>query len=239
MRRKSCSVAPGILDAARCSQFISFICATLVIALFGAPSSQAQTFGPSYSLTSLTNSGGSILVGDKLFSHFFVIGDPYASNITVTALISGNNYGLQFGGGFVAINNDMDFQLGYMVDVTNSDNLISGAGLTFNGVVVGTGNGLAEVTEQVITNMDIGAPYGQMTVYATQSSSVLATNIPIDPPQSYLNLEKDILVDTFTITAASSISTINQYYTQVPEPSTIFLVGVGLLSGLMLRRRRH
>jgi hypothetical protein len=199
---------------------------------------RAQTFGPSYSLTSLTN-GGDVLVGDKDFSNFFTSGDPYASNITVTGFIDGDgNYGLQFGGGFAANDNLMDFQIGYMVNVTNSANLIDGAALSFNGVVVGGGDGLAEVVEQVVTNMDMTNPYGQMSVYATPSSEVLSTNIAINPPQAYLNLEKDVLVDSFTITAYSSISTIDQSYMQIPEPSTIVLVGLGLFGGLAVLRRR-
>ena len=199
---------------------------------------RAQTFGPSYSLTSLTN-GGDILVGDKDFSNFFTSGDPYASNITVTAFIDGGgNYGIEFGGGFVAYDNLMDFQIGYMVAVTNSANLISGAALAFNGAVVGGGAGLAEVVEQVITNMDRTNPYGQMAVYATPSSEALSTNMDINPPQSYLDLGKDILVDSFTITAYSSISTIDQSYMQIPEPLTIVLVGLGLFGGLAVLRRR-
>ncbi|MGD1019560.1 MAG: PEP-CTERM sorting domain-containing protein [Verrucomicrobiia bacterium] len=189
-------------------------------------------------MTSLTN-GGTILVGDKLFSNFFTAGDPFANNITVTALISDGNFGLQFGGGFAANNNEMDFRIGYMVNVTNSNNLISGADLSFNGVTLGSGSALAEVTEDVDTNMDVNVPYGQMSVFVTPASQVLSTNMPINPPQAYLNLEKDVLVDSFTITAFSTISTINQDYMQIPEPSTIALAAAGLTGLLLLRRREH
>ena len=105
-------------------------------------------------------------------------------------------------------------------------------------MVVGKGAGLAEVVEQVVTNMDVTSPYGQMTVYATPSQQVLSTNMAINPPQSYLNLDKDVLVDSFTITAYSSISTIDQTYMQIPEPSTIVLVGLGLFGGLARLHRR-
>jgi hypothetical protein len=219
-------------------RYLLIICAAVALAVAYGPVTRAQTFGPSYSLTSLTN-GGTILVGDKLFSNFFTAGDPFANNITVTALISDGNFGLQFGGGFAANNNEMDFRIGYMVNVTNSNNLISGADLSFNGVTLGSGSALAEVTEDVDTNMDVNVPYGQMSVFVTPASQVLSTNMPINPPQAYLNLEKDVLVDSFTITAFSTISTINQDYMQIPEPSTIALAAAGLTGLLLLRRREH
>jgi hypothetical protein len=87
--------------------------------------------------------------------------------------------------------------------------------------------------------MDVNVPYGQMSVFVTPASQVLSTNMPINPPQAYLNLEKDVLVDSFTITAFSTISTINQDYMQIPEPSTIALAAAGLTGLLLLRRREH
>jgi PEP-CTERM motif-containing protein len=217
------------------------ICAAIALAVACVPGIQAQTFGPSVSLTTLTNDDGTVLVGDKLFSNFFVVGDPAASNITVTALISDGNFGLEFGGGFVANNSSMDFSIGYMVNVTNSANLISGANLTFNGASVppNSGPALAEVVEQVLTNMDINVPYGQMTVYVTPTAQQLSTNMAINPPQSYLNLQKDVLVDSFTLTAFASISTIDQSYMQIPEPSTIALAAMGAFTGLLVLRRRR
>ena len=170
-------------------RYLLIICAAVVLAMACALGTRAQTLGPSFSLTTLTNDG-TILVGDKLFSNFFTSGDPYASNITVSGLTSDGNFGLQFGGGFAAsYGNDMDFRIGYMVNVTNSANLISGAALSANTVVLGSGPALAEVTETIETNMDAADPYGQMVVYATPSSQVLSTNMVIDPPQAYRSRE--------------------------------------------------
>lgn len=195
----------------------------------------AQTFfPPAVSLSSLTN-GGTVLVGDKLFSHFNITGYD-AGSISVEGIQLDGNYGIQFSGPIVANANAMDLTLSYQVNVTNSSMLISGADLSFNGVVVG-GPGLAEVVEDVYTNMsDL---YGQMDVYATQSSQMLSTNMAIIPPQPQLNLDKDVLVYSVSLPAFSSISTINQTYMQIPEPSTVALVGMSLLGAWAVLRRRR
>jgi hypothetical protein len=240
----------GLADHRRVSHLcprrhLLIICAAVALAVAYGPVAQADlSYGPSYSLTTLTNSGETILVGDKIFSNFFTFGDSYASNITVTALTSDGNYGLAFTGGFAAdYGNPMDFTIGYMVGPTNgSGNLISGADLAFNGQVYlppGDNGALASVTETVLTNMDAGTPYGVMSVYSDPQTNVLSTNMVINPAQPYLNLSKDVLVDSFTITAYASISEIDQLYMQIPEPSTIAMEAIAGVAALLLLRRRR
>jgi hypothetical protein len=232
------------LEAVNCrkaGRYSLIICAAVAFVLAYAPGAQADlTYGPAVSLTTLTNSGETLLVGDKVFSNFFTVGDAYASSIMVQTLISDGNYGLAFTGGFDAdYGSPMDFTIRYMVGPTNgSPNLISGADLTFNGVVLGSGPALASVTETVVTNMDIAVPYGVMSVAVTPTSTNLAASMAINPPQPYLNLSKDVSVDSFSISAYSEISEIDQLYMQIPEPSTIALVGMGLIGAWALRRRR-
>lgn len=224
--RKKCWLYFGMLTA-------------FALALFSGSSTQAQTFfPPSVNLSSLTNVGASLLVGDKLFSHFDITGYN-AHSIHVEGIEeNGSDFGIQFTGPIVANNSAMDITLSYQVNVTNSANLISAANLSFNGVVVG-GVGIAQVTEQVYTNTSFF--YGQMNVFATQSSSNLSTSMTITPPQAQLNLDKDVLVYSISLPAFSSITTINQSFVQVqiPEPSTIVLAIAGLTGLLLLRRRRH
>lgn len=218
-------------------QCLSFAFAAIALVVACAPDTKAQTFfPPPVTLSSLTN-GGTILVGDKLFSDFNISGYA-ASNITVEGIQQDGNFGIQFGGGFVANNSAMDILLSYQVTVTNPSNLISGANLSFNGVVVG-GPGLAEVVEDVYTNT--GDLYGQMVVFATQSAQSLSTNMVIAPPQPFLNVDKDVLVYAISLPAFSSISTINQTYTQVavPEPSSLVLVAMATGLGVFLRGRRQ
>lgn len=214
---------------------VAFTCA---LPILSAPSSRAQIFFPSTltSMAVLTNSGETLLVGDKLFSNFGISGYN-ASNISVEGIEEdGGDYGIQFQGGFIATNNSlMDVHLTYQVNVEDSGSLISGANLSFNGAVVGPGGGLAEVVESVYTNT--GYLYGQMVVSTTETMSQLSTNMVISPPQPQLNIDKDVEDIALTLSYAS-ISTINQSFAQVPEPSTIILVGMGLLGVWGLRRRR-
>jgi PEP-CTERM motif len=199
------------------------------------PTTRAQTFfPPAVSLASLTN-GGTVLVGDKLFSDFGITGYD-AGSVTVEGMIQNGNYGIQFGGSIAANDASLSLSLSYQVNVTNSTMLIAGANLTFNGVVVG-GPGQAQVVENIYTNgSDL---YGQMEVSTTQSTQTLSTNLMILPPQAQLNLDNDVLVSTVSLPAFSSISTINETYMQVPEPSAVALVGMGLIGALTLRRRRR
>lgn len=219
----------------RSRQYLSIICAAIAFAVTYAPASQAVIIlGPSVNMTNLINNQ-TLIVGDKAFTDFSVSGSFDASQVMVTPIIENGDFGIRFSGALVSGANAMDLVLGYQVSVTNSANLISVANLLFNGVVVG-GPGLAEVVEQVYTNNN--SFYGQMVVFATSVTNVLSASLPITPPQPLLNINKDVLI-TASLPAFSSISTIDQSFTQVPEPSAMLLVGAGFAGFALLRRRRH
>ena len=216
--------------------FPSILCALVALVFAGAPCAQAQTIlGPAVSMATLTNSGADLLVGDKDFTDFTISGSFQASQVTVTPIQEPNgDFGIRFGGTFVASNSALDMILGYQVSVTNSPNLISVANLSFDGQVT-SGTGLAQVVEQVFTN---GGFYGQMSVFATASTNQLTASLAIIPPQSSLDISKDVIL-TATLPANSSISEIDQTFTQVPEPGTLALVAVGFSGLFLLQRRRQ
>ena len=97
------------------------------------------------------------------------------------------------------------------------------------------GAGLAEVVEQVYTNDNQFA--GQMSVFASTTTNKLFDSLAIQPPQPLLTLSKDVIVEA-TLPAFATISTIDQTFTQVPEPGTVFLLGSAFIGLAFLRRRR-
>jgi hypothetical protein len=218
-------------------RYLSIFCAAVVLAIVSLPSTQAQiVLGPSVNLGSLTN-GQTIVVGDKAFTDFSIISTNFtASQVTVTGVQLGGNYGIEFSGSFLGGMSGTDLILGYQVSVTNSLNLISSANMLFNGTVP-FGMGEASVTEQVFTNSPPSF-YGQFVVFATPATNLLANSLAIIPPQSFLTISKDVSLEA-VVPAFSEISQIYQTFTQVPEPSTVTLAVVGLAGLLMLGRRKR
>ena len=218
----------------KATQHLSAICAAVALAVMFTPASEAQiVLGPTVSLASLTN-GQDLIVGDKEFTDFTISGGLQAGQVNVTSITENGNFGIRFSGAFVSGASPLDFTLGYQVSVTNSPNLISAANLLFNGTVTGTG--LAQVVEQVFTNNN--QLVGQLVVSATATTSVLSASLAITPPQKFLTLSKGVHLDA-ALPAFASISTIDQTFTQIPEPSVLILVAAGVAGLALLRRRRY
>jgi hypothetical protein len=218
----------------RRGQYLSLICAAIAFAASFSPVSNAQiVLGPTVSLASLTN-GQDLIVGDKEFTDFSISGGLQASQVNVTSITENCNFGIRFSGAFISGASPLDFTLGYQVSVTNSPNLISAANLLFNGTAIGAG--LAQVVEQVFTNNN--NLVGQLVVFASATSNQLSASLPITPPQKFLTLSKDVHLEA-TLPAFATISTIDQTFTQIPEPGALILVAAGVTGFVLLRRRRH
>src|SRR5580704_4993499 len=150
----------------RAGKCFFILCAVIALAMMHVPGAEAQIIlGPSLSLASLTNSGATLIAGDKAFTDFSIGGDFQASQVNVTPIQESGNYGIRFSGALVSGGSPETLTLGYQVSVTNSLNLISAANLLFNGQIAAGSTGQAQVVEQVFTNGNQFA--GQLFVFAT------------------------------------------------------------------------
>jgi PEP-CTERM motif len=230
---------------------LSFVWAVVFAAIY-APGTQAQVTnlhaGQSVDLASYANvSGAGILVGDKLFNDFsYVASDSTgltnnllpAGAVTLSALTNMTGFGLSFGAPFHTSGNLLkDFIIKYAVTVTNASFLISDVHMDYNGTVVGNGYNL--VTETVFDSSGFGGnQLGQIVVQ--NPPSIPQTNLTLVAAQPELFVQKDIQLGGEGDGDQSSISIIDQTFSQVavPEPSSLVLAMAGMFAFLSIRRRK-
>jgi hypothetical protein len=226
--------------------------ALVVVFLLSTPTiARAQgitnlTAGGTISLATVIDNNLQVQVGDKLFGNFFfsyndtdgiASDDLTRSNVTLSTVSNVIGFGLQFQQPLLAIGpviKDIVFQ--YTATVTDPNFLISDIHLSITG---SAGNGgLGTVGEQAF----VGG-FGATSVGQIQASipglSTGATNIV--PAVTELWVQKDVIVTGGSAANGfASISVIDQTYSQsqVPEPSTVFLVGLGLLGVVAVNRKR-
>jgi len=225
--------------------------ALMVVFLFSTPTvGRAQTTtnmtaGGTISLSTLIDSNVDVQVGDKLFGNFFFSYSDGAgnnsnplteSNVVVSTVSNVVGFGLQFTQPLEAIGSDIkDIVFEYTASVVQpSANLISDIHLAMTG---SAGNGgLGTIDEQVFTGGFGANSVGNIST-STLGPSTASTNIV--PPVSELWVEKDVTVNGGgAANGFAEISIIQQTYSQVPEPSTLLLVGLGLL-GMVAMNRKH
>ncbi|MFI4861872.1 MAG: PEP-CTERM sorting domain-containing protein [Phycisphaerales bacterium JB063] len=191
-------------------------------------------------LADLIANDGTIQVGDKLFSNFdyAATGDmPDADNINVIEYTdSDGNFGIRFQAGFFDLpgGGSSDALITFDVTVLDPNRMISGAHLAGNPDVLG-GNGgssFGGITETFLT----GNTSDSLSIFATQDSAVLADWVFFDTPTSTLSVQKNITLFADDDAVATTLSFVDQTFTQIPEPGSLALIGLGGLA--LLRRRR-
>jgi hypothetical protein len=216
----------------------------LVLGL-GAPTTRADVTDPS--LQDLITSGGSLTVGDKVFSQFgytATSGDaPLASNISVGQIPPAGtdafgNFGIRFGlAGFDAPGNNVatDFLITYAVTAPSA--LLTDIHLLSNLSIAGTpAPGDVPFGHIVETIRAAGNPQiAQISNSVTATSSSLSALATFNPagPYTTIFVTKDVQLFS-TPGAIVTVSFIDQAFSQVPEPSAWLLTGLELSCGCVL-----
>ena len=233
----------------------------LFVSLVGVLSSSVQaqvtnlSNGGSISFAYLTNSTVSVLIGDKLFGNFsfqYLSTDTNTSDALVPAdlVLSALSNQAGFGVsiqlvGFSAQGMDTDdITLTFSAQVTNPYNLISGVDLAINGGATGMGD--ASVSENIYTYGIGDGNIANLFANITASSATPEDYVTFSTPQAMIWIEKDLSVsgepDGIACGNPASnyaiISIVDQTFTQIPEPSTLALLGAGMAGLLVVRRRK-
>jgi hypothetical protein len=154
------------------------------------------------------------------------------SQINVNTITS-PGAGLEISSNFIAAAYSFDdASVGYHVSSASG---ISSIGLDFNGFFLGLG--VASVTESVydgdklvgFATVACGSP-------ALGADCVRSTSVALNGTYYNLFVRKDISVSGFA--GLASTSTIDQTFTATPEPSSMALIGSGLLGAFGLLRRK-
>jgi len=225
--------------------------ALVAVLLFSSPTvATAQvtnlTAGQSIGLATVIDNGLKVQIGDKQFADFFYsyldtdgnsANDLSRSNVTLTALSNDIGFGLSFQEPLLALGPVIkDVAIKYSATVTDPNFLISDIHLSITG---SAGNGgLGTVGEDVFNNGFGGTNVGHLQASIPVSSGDV-TNADIVPPVVKLWVQKDVIVSGGNnANGFASITIIDQTFSQVPEPSTALLVGLGLLGVVALKRTR-
>jgi hypothetical protein len=191
-------------------------------------------------------SGKALTIGDKIFTNFSFNASGLsvfdASLITVTVSYdSAGVYYLTYDGTMSYSGANLttaDLALNYTVIATSG--LISLVDQKYTGSGV---NGILSVDETV-TSSSITASSHVDTGFGLNGSFVIGqdTLITIDPAQSSLVVNKDIVFGVYDLTGASASGTVTVYevlqsFHQVPEPSTVALLLLG--AGALWLRKKH
>jgi hypothetical protein len=201
-------------------------------------------------LGTIIDNGLSVQVGDKLFSDFVFTyndtdGNPLTdltrSNVTIIALQNDFGIGMSFTQPLIALGLVYkDITLKYSATVTDPNFAISDLHLSITGSA--NNGGVGSVAEDAFLGGWGATNVGHLQADTTNPPTNLTATTYFVPPVPYgtkLWIQKDVIVAGSGPSSYATISIVDQTFSQIPEPSTVLLVGVGLLGAFAVMRRRQ
>jgi hypothetical protein len=189
--------------------------------------------------------GGSIVCGDKTFGNFHNFGStatggadaPTAAQIFATDINCGtNNPGLLWNSGVWNVNapnQTIDTFWSYRVSVNPGSGMVIGdADMQFLSATADNGADI-HITDSFF---DSNGFVDSLLIDLSQGPQT-DHHILFPPGYAWLDVNKDVSLESHALGNAS-LSTFTQNFSQVPEPATLSLIGVGLLAFGFASRRR-
>jgi PEP-CTERM motif len=219
---------------------------TVLLLFSAATTARAQITnlnqGETVNLADVLDNGLALQIGDKQFGNFsFSYSDNNSSNIdlvaanvNVTALSNVVGFGVSFTEPLSAAGtDDKHIMLQYTVLVTDPNFKISDIHLSITGAAFGNGYGNADedVFNDAFNGNNVGHLHASIPGASTDQADIV-------PTETQLWVQKDVEVNGGGAGGVASITIIDQTFSQVPEPSTVLLVGLGLLGLVAVNRKR-
>jgi len=184
-------------------------------------------------------SGGTftgVQIGNFIFSNFSftpVTSSPTASSVALNSSVSG--VGLTFSAPWSAASGSSNESI-ISYEVTAVSGVINSMEYDYNGQVLAASTGTLTQVGETLTN-NSSSQIGKSTD-SNGPAGPLKTTLSITTPQSPIFVATDVLAASGT-GGASSISAVNNTFTQqtVPEPATLGLMGIFGLTVLARRRK--
>lgn len=224
----------------------SLVFLSISISILLATSAQATiTWTDPVPISSIPEDG--LEFGDKLFSEFDVTGIAQGGALTPTAdailvQVGGDDstgeYGLKFildwdAGSGQSINANIDYKVSILPG--HDPWFIDGAWMVLS-LAGATGSGTVSVTASI---WDEPLPFGDWLATLSASWQVGATGLDLEDLANFAQVKQMWVNNGFTVTGGLSgtakLNEVFQMYTQIPEPATVLLLGLGALA--LLRKR--